>query len=67
MNVSLDRSEGSLLSEEALDTEDDALDTGDDLDVNVDELDSPDEEDSLEFNRHGQTPEDTIQTCTQPH
>lgn len=55
MNVSLDRSEGSLLSEDALDTEDEALDTGDDLDVNIDELDTPDEADSLEFNRHGQT------------
>ncbi|XP_040898196.1 protein prune homolog 2-like [Toxotes jaculatrix] len=53
MNVSLDHSEGSLLSEDALDTEDEALDTGDDLDVNIDELDTPDEADSLEFNRHG--------------
>ncbi|XP_069555508.1 uncharacterized protein [Brachyistius frenatus] len=52
MNVSLDRSEGSLLSEDALDTEDEALDTGDELDVNIDELDTPDEADSLEFNRH---------------
>ncbi|XP_028269261.1 protein prune homolog 2-like isoform X3 [Parambassis ranga] len=51
MNVSLDRSEGSLLSEDALDTEDEALDTGDELDVNIDELDTPDEGDSLEFNR----------------
>ncbi|XP_044051453.1 uncharacterized protein LOC122875889 isoform X4 [Siniperca chuatsi] len=50
MNVSLDRSEGSLLSEDALDTEDEALDTGDDLDVNIDELDTPDE---AEFNQHG--------------
>ncbi|XP_063753199.1 protein prune homolog 2-like isoform X3 [Eleginops maclovinus] len=57
MNVSLDHSEGSILSEDALDTEDDALDTGDDLDVNVDELDSPDEDDSLEFNRHGDSEE----------
>lgn len=48
MNVSLDRSEGSLLS-------DDALDTGDDLDINVDELDTPDEADSLEFNGIGET------------
>lgn len=46
MDVSLDHSEGSLLSEDALDTEDDALDTGDDLDVSVDELDTPDEADS---------------------
>lgn len=43
MDVSLDHSDGSLLSEDALDTEDDALDTGDDLDVSVDELDTPDE------------------------
>lgn len=55
MNVSLDRSEGSLLSEDALDTEDEALDTGDDLDVNIDELDTPDEADSLDLNRHGET------------
>lgn len=52
MDVSLDHSEGSLLSEDALDTEDEALDTGDDLDVNIDELDTPD--DSMEFNRHGE-------------
>ncbi|XP_076586528.1 uncharacterized protein LOC143320604 isoform X2 [Chaetodon auriga] len=45
MDVSLDHSEGSLLSEDALDTEDEALDTGDDLDVNLDDLDSPDEAD----------------------
>lgn len=54
MNVSLDRSEGSILSEDALDTEDEALDTGDDLDVNVDELDTSDEADSMEFNEHGE-------------
>lgn len=47
MNVSLDHSEGSLLS----DTEDEALDTGDDLDVNIDDLDSPDEAD-LEGQTH---------------
>lgn len=50
MNVSLDRSEGSLLSEDALDTEDEALDTGDELDVNIDDMDTPDEADL-----HGQT------------
>lgn len=55
MNVSLDRSEGSLHSEDALDTEDEALDTGDDLDLNIDELETSDEADSLEFNRHGET------------
>nr|XP_019956363.1 PREDICTED: protein prune homolog 2-like isoform X8 [Paralichthys olivaceus] len=53
LNVSLDHSEGSLLSEDALDTEDEALDTGDDLDINIDELDTPDEADSLELTRHG--------------
>ncbi|XP_037633603.1 protein prune homolog 2-like isoform X3 [Sebastes umbrosus] len=58
MNVSLDRSEGSLLSEDALDTEDEALDTGDDLDVNIDELDTPDEAD--EFNRHGDSEESDL-------
>lgn len=46
--MSPEQSEGSVLSEDALDTEDDALDTGDDLDVSVDELDTPDEAD-----RHG--------------
>uniref|UniRef100_G3NZ04 CRAL-TRIO domain-containing protein n=1 Tax=Gasterosteus aculeatus aculeatus TaxID=481459 RepID=G3NZ04_GASAC len=55
MNVSLDRSEGSLISEDAPDTEDEALDTGDDLDVSVDELDTPDEADLLEFNEHGES------------
>ncbi|XP_032372188.1 uncharacterized protein LOC116689702 isoform X3 [Etheostoma spectabile] len=59
MNVSLDCSEGSLLSEDALDTEDEALDTGDDLDVNIDE-DTPDEADSLEFNRHGAASSDAM-------
>ncbi|KAI1900128.1 hypothetical protein AGOR_G00046830 [Albula goreensis] len=42
INLSLDQSEGSILS-------DDALDTPDDLDINVDELDTPDEADSLEY------------------
>uniref|UniRef100_A0A667X625 ATCAY kinesin light chain interacting caytaxin n=1 Tax=Myripristis murdjan TaxID=586833 RepID=A0A667X625_9TELE len=42
MNLSLDQSEGSLLS-------DDFLDTPDDLDINVDDIDTPDETDSLEF------------------
>lgn len=62
MNVSLDRSEGSLLSEDGLDTEDEALDTGDDLDVNIDELDTPDEADLPEFNEHGQTHTRTYNT-----
>ncbi|KAK5870313.1 hypothetical protein PBY51_024963 [Eleginops maclovinus] len=46
MNLSLDRSEGSLLS-------DDFLDTPDDLDINVDDIDTPDETDSLEFITNG--------------
>ncbi|KAM9810896.1 protein prune homolog 2-like [Neosynchiropus ocellatus] len=49
-------SDGSLLSEDALDTEDEALDTGDDLDVNIDELDSSDD-DSLDLNRTGHSHE----------
>ncbi|XP_049619696.1 uncharacterized protein [Syngnathus scovelli] len=46
MNVSLERSEGSLLSEDVLDTDDEdaALDTGDDLDVDIEELDTSEEE-----------------------
>lgn len=51
----MEHSEGSLVSEDPLDTEDDALDTGDDLDVSVDGIDTPDETDSLEFNGHGKT------------
>ncbi|PWA15871.1 hypothetical protein CCH79_00008988, partial [Gambusia affinis] len=50
MNLSLERSEESLLSEDALDTDDDALDTGDDLDASIDGIDTPDEADSLEMN-----------------
>ncbi|KAM7012405.1 caytaxin isoform 1-T3 [Tautogolabrus adspersus] len=46
MNLSLDQSEGSLLS-------DDFLDTPDDLDINVDDIDTPDETDSLEFINNG--------------
>ncbi|KAM8874722.1 caytaxin isoform 2-T4 [Spinachia spinachia] len=46
MNLSLDQSEGSLLS-------DDFLDTPDDLDINVDDIDTPDETDSLEFITNG--------------
>ncbi|XP_057687124.1 uncharacterized protein LOC130912954 isoform X2 [Corythoichthys intestinalis] len=46
MNVSLEHSEGSLLSEDALDTDEEeaALDTGDDLDVDIEELDTSEEE-----------------------
>ncbi|KAM6954476.1 protein prune homolog 2-like [Aplochiton taeniatus] len=53
MNVSLERSQSSLRSDDALDTGDEGLDTGDDLDINVDELDTPDEADSLDFNGQG--------------
>ncbi|KAJ8402033.1 hypothetical protein AAFF_G00372680 [Aldrovandia affinis] len=42
ISLSLDQSEGSLLS-------DDALETPDDLDINVDELDTPDEDEFLEY------------------
>ncbi|XP_056143400.1 protein prune homolog 2-like isoform X2 [Lampris incognitus] len=51
MNVSLDHSDESLHSDDALDTGDEALDTGDD--INIDDLDTPDETDSGEFSRHG--------------
>ncbi|CAB1314082.1 unnamed protein product [Coregonus sp. 'balchen'] len=46
INLSLDHSEGSLLS-------DDFLDTPDDLDINVDDIDTPDDNDSLEFITNG--------------
>ncbi|XP_042189607.1 protein prune homolog 2 isoform X3 [Callorhinchus milii] len=46
INLSLDQSEGSILS-------DDNLDTPDDLDINVDDLETPDEADSLEYSGHG--------------
>ncbi|KAJ0058887.1 hypothetical protein NL108_001126, partial [Boleophthalmus pectinirostris] len=46
MNLSLDRSEGSVLS-------DDFLETPDDLDINVDDIETPDETDSLEFINNG--------------
>ncbi|XP_051923919.1 uncharacterized protein LOC127602106 [Hippocampus zosterae] len=46
MNVSLERSEDSLLSEDALDTDEEeaAVDTGDDLDVDIEELDTSEDE-----------------------
>uniref|UniRef100_A0A4W3I7I7 CRAL-TRIO domain-containing protein n=1 Tax=Callorhinchus milii TaxID=7868 RepID=A0A4W3I7I7_CALMI len=49
INLSLDQSEGSILS-------DDNLDTPDDLDINVDDLETPDEADSLEYSGHDETP-----------
>ncbi|TNM89664.1 hypothetical protein fugu_003898 [Takifugu bimaculatus] len=60
-DVSLEQSEGSVLSEDALDTEDDALDTGDDLDVSADELDTPDEAD-----RHGELEESNLGAGAEP-
>uniref|UniRef100_A0A667YKI0 ATCAY kinesin light chain interacting caytaxin n=1 Tax=Myripristis murdjan TaxID=586833 RepID=A0A667YKI0_9TELE len=49
MNLSLDQSEGSVLS-------DDFLETPDDLDINVDDIETPDETDSLEFITSDDTP-----------
>lgn len=46
INLSLDQSECSVLS-------DDFLDTPDDLDINVDDIETPDETDSLEFINNG--------------
>ncbi|XP_035297827.1 protein prune homolog 2 isoform X9 [Cricetulus griseus] len=45
INLSLDQSEGSILS-------DDNLDSPDEIDINVDELDTPDEADSFEYTGH---------------
>ncbi|XP_061483559.1 protein prune homolog 2 isoform X2 [Rhineura floridana] len=47
INLSLDQSEGSVLS-------DDNLDTPDEIDINVDDLDTPDEADSFEYAGHEQ-------------
>ncbi|KAM6472874.1 protein prune homolog 2 isoform 3-T3 [Liasis olivaceus] len=49
INLSLDQSEGSVLS-------DDNLDTPDEIDINVDDLDTPDEADSLEYAGHEEQP-----------
>lgn len=46
INLSLDQSEGSVLS-------DDNLDTPDEIDINVDDLDTPDEADSFEYTGQG--------------
>jgi hypothetical protein len=48
INLSLDQSEGSVLS-------DDNLDSPDEIDINVDELDTPDEADSFEYTGHGKS------------
>ncbi|XP_077200858.1 protein prune homolog 2 isoform X3 [Paroedura picta] len=49
INLSLDQSEGSILS-------DDNLDTPDEIDINVDDLDTPDEADSFEYAAHEEQP-----------
>ncbi|XP_075684358.1 protein prune homolog 2 isoform X3 [Rhinoderma darwinii] len=49
INLSLDHSEGSILS-------DDNLDTPDELDINVDDLDTPDEADSFDFTGNDDRP-----------
>ncbi|XP_062828076.1 protein prune homolog 2 isoform X5 [Anolis carolinensis] len=49
INLSLDQSEGSLLS-------DDNLDTPDEIDINVDDLETPDEADSFEYTGHEEQP-----------
>nr|KAF6434219.1 prune-like protein 2 with BCH domain [Molossus molossus] len=46
INLSLDQSEGSILS-------DDNLESPDEIDINVDELDTPDEADFFEYTGHG--------------
>ncbi|CAO2584917.1 Protein prune homolog 2 [Lemmus lemmus] len=48
INLSLDQSEGSILS-------DDNLDSPDEIDINVDDLDTPDEADSFEYTGHDAT------------
>uniref|UniRef100_A0A8D0LAM7 Protein prune homolog 2 n=1 Tax=Sphenodon punctatus TaxID=8508 RepID=A0A8D0LAM7_SPHPU len=52
INLSLDQSEGSILS-------DDNLDTPDEIDINVDELDTPDEADSFEYTGHNASQEES--------
>ncbi|XP_072260220.1 protein prune homolog 2 isoform X3 [Pyxicephalus adspersus] len=49
INLSLDHSEGSILS-------DDNLDTPDELDINVDDLDTPDEADSFDYTAQDDRP-----------
>lgn len=46
MNLSLDQSEGSVLT-------DDLLETNNDLDISVDDVATPDDTDSLEFITNG--------------
>ncbi|XP_069736938.1 protein prune homolog 2 [Phaenicophaeus curvirostris] len=56
INLSLDQSEGSVLS-------DDNLDTPDGIDISVDDLDTPDEADSFEYT--GQEEQATIKDASQ--
>ncbi|XP_059580783.1 protein prune homolog 2 isoform X1 [Alligator mississippiensis] len=56
INLSLDQSEGSILS-------DDNLDTPDEIDINVDDLDTPDEADSFEYT--GQEDQTVIKDASQ--
>ncbi|XP_009993280.1 PREDICTED: protein prune homolog 2 [Chaetura pelagica] len=56
INLSLDQSEGSILS-------DDNLDTPDEIDINVDDLDTPDEADSFEYT--GQEEQTTTKEASQ--
>ncbi|XP_032942245.1 protein prune homolog 2 isoform X3 [Catharus ustulatus] len=49
ISLSLDQSEGSILS-------DDNLDTPDEIDINVDDLDTPDEADSFEYTGQEEQP-----------
>lgn len=60
MNMSLDQSEGSVMS-------DDFLGNPDDLDVNVDDMDTPDDNDSLEFITNGNELEWEGQTGVRGH
>ncbi|KAK7933825.1 hypothetical protein WMY93_004721 [Mugilogobius chulae] len=55
LNISLDQSEGSVLSDTGDETGDE---TGDDLDLNMDDMDTPDEADSVDFDaQHGECEE----------
>uniref|UniRef100_A0A8B9VFH4 Prune homolog 2 with BCH domain n=1 Tax=Anas zonorhyncha TaxID=75864 RepID=A0A8B9VFH4_9AVES len=56
INLSLDQSEGSVLS-------DDNLDTPDEIDINVDDLDTPDEADSFEYT--GQEEQTAVKDASQ--
>ncbi|KAK1790833.1 hypothetical protein P4O66_014691 [Electrophorus voltai] len=60
IHLSLEQSEGSVLSDDLF------LDTPDDLDINVDDMETPDDTDSLEFIANGNELEwedDTLVAC----